>query len=113
MLTVFREQRGGQPTYWPCGVRRIGGMTCVWAFVRNLRTGLGDAKGEGTSGGPTRRKSTEAPARGALLRSSEEAGNFRGAKEAGHPRQVGVNGQPEELRVLMAGGSLPWVARAG
>ena len=27
------------PTYWPCGVRRIGGMTLIWAFVRNLRTG--------------------------------------------------------------------------
>jgi len=27
------------PTYWPCGVRRTGGMTLIWAFVRNLRTG--------------------------------------------------------------------------
>ena len=26
------------PTYWPCGVRRIGGMTLIRAFVRNLRT---------------------------------------------------------------------------
>jgi hypothetical protein len=27
------------PTYWPCGVRCIGGMTLIRAFVRNLRTG--------------------------------------------------------------------------
>jgi hypothetical protein len=40
-------------------------------------------------------------------------GNARGAKGAGHPRQDGVNGQPEELLVLMEGGSLLWVARAG
>jgi hypothetical protein len=40
-------------------------------------------------------------------------GNARGAKGAGHPRQDGVNGKPEELLVLMEGGSLLWVARAG
>ena len=33
-------------------------------------------------------------------------GNARGAKGAGHPRQDGVNGQPDELLVLMEGGSL-------
>jgi len=27
------------PTYWPFGVRWVGGMTLIWAFVRNLRTG--------------------------------------------------------------------------
>jgi hypothetical protein len=27
--------------------------------------------------------------------------------------EVGVNGEPEELLVLMEGGSLLWVARAG
>src|ERR1700758_2448988 len=26
------------PTYWPCDVRRTGGVTLVRAFVRNLRT---------------------------------------------------------------------------
>jgi hypothetical protein len=40
-------------------------------------------------------------------------GNARGAKGAGHPRRGGVNGKPEELLVLMEGGSLLWVARAG
>src|SRR6516225_1113129 len=27
------------PTYWPCGVRCIGGMTLIGAFVWNVRTG--------------------------------------------------------------------------
>src|SRR5467141_994152 len=27
------------PTYWSCGVRCLGGMTLIRAFVRNLRTG--------------------------------------------------------------------------
>ena len=27
-----------QPTYWPCDVWCTGGVTLVWAFVRNLRT---------------------------------------------------------------------------
>ena len=26
------------PTYWPYGVRCIGGVNLIWAFVRNLRT---------------------------------------------------------------------------
>jgi hypothetical protein len=25
------------PTNWPCGVRCIGGVTLIWALVRNLR----------------------------------------------------------------------------
>src|SRR5205807_10498571 len=29
-----------QPTYWPRDVRCTGGVTLVWAFVRNLRTWL-------------------------------------------------------------------------
>src|SRR5215469_3885294 len=37
---------------------------------------------------------------------AKKRGNSRGAKGAGHPRQDGVNGQPEELLVLMGGGSL-------
>src|SRR5258708_19685640 len=27
-----------QPTYWLCGGRCAGGVTLIWAFVRNLRT---------------------------------------------------------------------------
>ena len=39
IFTLSREQHGKLPTYWPCGVRCIGGMTLIWAFARNLRTG--------------------------------------------------------------------------
>ena len=34
--TSGRVWRG--PTNWPCGVRCIGGVTLIWALVRNLRT---------------------------------------------------------------------------
>jgi hypothetical protein len=61
------------PTYWPCDVRRREGMTRIQAFVRNLRTGVGDGKGKGTSGQNHEAESTEAPIRGALLRKSDEA----------------------------------------
>ena len=37
---------------------------------------------------------------------AEKRGNSRGAKEAGHSHLDGVNGKPEELLVLMEGGSL-------
>jgi hypothetical protein len=33
--------------------------------------------------------------------------NVRGAKGAGHPRQAGVNGKPEELLFLAEAGRLP------
>jgi len=35
---LFREEHGGYPTYWPCGVRCRGGVTLIRAFLRNLRT---------------------------------------------------------------------------
>jgi hypothetical protein len=38
MSRLFREQHGRGPTYWPCDVRCIGGVTLIRAFVRNLRT---------------------------------------------------------------------------
>jgi hypothetical protein len=38
---------------------------------------------------------------------ARKRGNARGAKEAGHPRRDGVNGQPEELLVLAEAGGLP------
>jgi hypothetical protein len=40
-------------------------------------------------------------------------GNARGAKGAGHPRQDGVNGQPEELLVWRKPAGFLGVARAG
>ena len=57
-----------------CGVRRTGGMTLIWAFVRENENRVGAVKGKGTSGGPTEAESTDALTRGALLRSSDEAG---------------------------------------
>ena len=56
----------------------------------------GDAKGKGTSGSNREIESTDAPARGGLLRSSDEAGNARGAKGAGHRHLARVNRQREE-----------------
>ena len=47
----------------------------------------GDAKGKGASGSNREAESTDAPERGGLPRSSDEAGcNGRGAKGAGHRR---------------------------
>ena len=61
------------PTYWPCGVRCIGGMTLIWAFVRNVRTGSVMPR-ERYKWKPHEADSTNAPTRGGLLRSSEETG---------------------------------------
>jgi hypothetical protein len=35
---MFREEYGGYPTYWSCGVRCKGGVTLIRAHLRNLRT---------------------------------------------------------------------------
>jgi hypothetical protein len=60
----------------------------------------GDAKGKGTSGSNREAESTDAPVRGGLLRSSEEAGVMpRGAKGAGHRHLTRVNQRREELDV--------------
>jgi hypothetical protein len=37
-LSMLREEHGGMPGDWPCGARGRGGVTPVWALVRNLRT---------------------------------------------------------------------------
>src|SRR5258708_22694521 len=53
----------------------------------------GDAKGKGTSGSNCEAESTDAPERGGLPRSSDEAsGNARGAKGAGHRHLLGSTG---------------------
>ena len=44
----------------------------------------GDAKGKGASGSNREAESTDAPERGGLPCSSDEAGNARGVKGAGH-----------------------------
>ena len=78
-----------------------------------LENRVGDDKGKGTSGDPTRLKVPMHRSGAHCSVVAWKRGNARGAKGAGHPRQDGVNGQPEELLVLMEGGSLLWVARAG
>ena len=66
----------------------------------------GDAKGEGTSGRPTRPKVPMHWPGAHCLVVATKRGNSRGAKAAGHSRQDGVNGKPEELLVLMEGAGL-------
>jgi hypothetical protein len=71
-----------------------------------LENQAGDGKGKGTSGGPMRPKVPMHRSGAHCFVVAEKRGNSRGAKEAGHPRQDGVNGKPEELLVSTEGGSL-------
>src|SRR5829696_6835526 len=73
----------------------------------------GDAKGKGTSGSNREAESTDAPARGGLLRSSEEAGVMP-VERREQAIAIG-SGQPATggTRCSMEGGSLHAVARAG
>ena len=82
-------------------------------FRTELENRVGDAKGKGPSGDPTRLKVPMHRSGAHCFVVAKKRGNSRGAKGAGHPRRGGVNGKPEELLVLMEGGSLLWVARAG
>jgi len=82
-------------------------------FRTELENRVGDAKGKGASGEPTRLKVPMHRPGAHCFVVVRKRGNSRGAKGAGHPRRDGVNGKPEELLVLMEGGSLLWVARAG
>jgi len=72
-----------------------------------LENRVGDDKGKGTSGDPTRLKVPMHRSGAHCLVVARKRGNARGAKGAGHPRQDGVNGQPEELLVLAEAGRLP------
>src|ERR1700693_6506601 len=76
-------------------------------FRTELENRVGDAKGKSTSGDPTRPKvPTHRSGAHCFVRAMRRS-NVRGAKGAGHPRQDGVNGQPEELLVLAEAGRLP------
>src|SRR4029077_9597433 len=72
-----------------------------------LENRVGDAKGKGTSGDPTRSKVPMHRSGAHCFVRAMKRGNARGAKGAGHPRRGGVNGQPEELLVLAEAGGLP------
>ena len=84
------RRAGRQPTSWSCGVRCIGGVTLLWACVRNLRTCRGDAKGKGPSGGPARPKVPRRPFRGGPPRSSEEPRQCLGSEGGGSPASGSV-----------------------
>ena len=62
------------PTYWLCGVRCRSDAILIRAFVRNLRTWLAMVREKEQAEKKREAESTDVPARGALLRSSEEAG---------------------------------------
>ena len=94
------------PAYWPCGVPVHRRRDSNSGFRMELENRASDAKGEGTSGGPTRPKVPMHWPGAHCFVVAEKRGNSRGAKGAGHPRQDGVNGKPEELLVLMEGDSL-------
>src|ERR1700730_17105026 len=72
-----------------------------------LENWVGDDKGKGTSGDPTRLKVPMHRSGAHCLVVATKRSNVRGAKGAGHPRQDGVNGQPEELLVMAEAGRLP------
>src|SRR3977135_1131845 len=58
---------------------------------------IGDAKGKGASGSTTEAASTDAPARGGLLRSSDEAGVMPAERRgAGHRHLARANRQREK-----------------
>ena len=80
-----------------------------WMERANL---AGDAKGKGASGANREAESTDAPARGGLLRSSDEAGVM--PVERGEQVIAIGSGQPATggTRFTMEGGSLRAVARA-
>ena len=68
-------------------------------FRTELENRVGDAKGESTSGDPTRPRVPMNRSGAHCFVRAMKRGNARGAKGSGHPRQDGVNGQPEELLV--------------
>jgi hypothetical protein len=81
-----------------------------WTERENL---AGDAKGKGTSGSNRKAESTDAPERGGLLRSSEEAAVMvverRGRVIDDESGQLATGG----ARSSTEGGSLQSMARAG
>src|ERR1700676_3618617 len=105
---VWRE-----PTYWPYGVRCIGGVTLIRAFVRNLRTWPTMPREKAQAAETARPKVP-------MRRSGADCsvvvmrrGNACGAKGAGHRRWERANWQQDELQFSTEGGSLRSMARAG
>ena len=76
-------------------------------FRTELENRVDDGKGKGTSVENTRPKVPMHRLGAHCLVRAMKRGNARGAKGAGHPRQDGVNGKPEELLVQAEAGRLP------
>jgi hypothetical protein len=75
-------------------------------FRTELENRIGDEKGKGTSGGPTRPKVLKHRSGAHCLVVTKKRGNARGVKGAGHSRLDGVNGQPEELHTCIGSSRL-------
>src|SRR6516165_6233360 len=92
---VWRE-----PTYWPRGVRCIGGMTLIRALVRNLRT-CPTMSREKVQAENLRGRKYRCGGQGADCSViARKRGNARGAKGAGHRRWERANWQQEEPSCL-------------
>src|SRR6516164_8978858 len=83
-------------------------MTLIRGFRTELESLVADGKGKGTSGSTMRPKVPMRQPESHCSIVAKKRSNVRGAKGAGHPRQGGVNGKPEELLVLAEAGRLPW-----
>ena len=95
-FTPFRDEHGRCPTYCPCGVRCVGGVTLIRALVRNLRTWPAMPR-EKAQAAPTARPKVPMRRRGADCPVvAMKRGNARGAKGAGHRHLARVNRQREE-----------------
>ncbi len=84
-------------------------------FRTELENLAGDGKGKGTSGRTARPKVPMRQTGADCSVVAMKRGNARGAKGAGHPRRdrKWSTGNRRNSMVLMEGGSLQWVARAG
>ena len=102
----------GEPGACPNGIRHVGGATLNQALVWNVRTCSAMARERRKRRKP-RGRSTDAPDRGGLLRSSGDAGVMP-VERREQVTEVG-SGQPETggTRYSTEGGSLRTVARAG
>jgi hypothetical protein len=101
--------------YWPCDVRCSEGGTLIRAFRTELENLAGDAKGKGTNGRTVRPKVPMRQSGADCFVVLMKRRNGRGGKGAGHPHRdrKGSTDNRRNSLVLMEGGSLRWVARAG
>ena len=72
MGTEIQDKSKRRPENCLGGIRYEGGVTLIWAFVRNVGNMGSDEKGNPQGEGSSERKSTEAETRGGLTCSSDE-----------------------------------------